>query len=76
MELSFIDVESMLLLFRNRNIGSFPVCTDELPNFTPAQVILHCLDLSDFYMHYLQRKIGGRAGLSNYSLPQVIIQKS
>lgn len=29
-------MESALLFFHNRNIGSFPVYMDELPNFTPA----------------------------------------
>lgn len=62
------------------NIGSFPACTSEPPNFTPVQVILHRRDCRDFHMHYLQRKRGGvgwgRAGLSKHSLPQVIIQKS
>lgn len=73
-QLSFRDCQSLHLFFFNRNIGLYPVCMDELANFTPAHVILHCLDPSDFHMHYLQRKMGGRAGLSKYSLPKVIIQ--
>lgn len=63
------------MFFNNRNSGSFPVCMDELPNFTPAfegNFTLPGLLWFQLWRRYLQKekekKWGGQAGSINILL--------
>lgn len=76
---SFRDMQSMLLLFHNRNTASFPVYMDELPNFTPAFEGNFALTLiSALYALFTEKSRGqGRSMeivLAPGNYPEVLVQ--